>query len=321
MYGPQHALTEEACPTGKAGRIIVIFNIGAGSDEKQRIRRQIEQALIPSADDVAFVEVAPADDFLAICEREVMRAKRDGALVAAAGGDGTINTVAALCSEYDVPLGVIPLGTFNYFARELNIPTDPRAAAEILLNGRIRNVTVGYVNQHLFLNNASFGLYSRIIREREQDKSRFGRFRVVAVLSAVATLLRGQRPFAVRMVAGGAQQVRRTSMVFVGNNTLQLDNLELEVARCARENKLAVVLMRPTTRIGMMKLLWRGAFKSLDQDENLEMFCAETFEMETRKRRIDVVIDGEIVRCHTPLSFRVARVALKVMAPVGTENA
>jgi diacylglycerol kinase family enzyme len=321
MNGQQHAATAAVRAGGKPEFITVIFNVGAGADEKQQIRRQIEQVLISSAVTLAFVEIAPADDFLATCEREVLRAKRDGGMVAAAGGDGTINSVAALCCKHDVPLGVIPLGTFNYFARELGIPADPGAAAGILLTGRLRQVTVGYVNHRLFLNNASFGLYSRIIRKREQVKSRFGRFRIVAVLSAVATLLGGQRRFAVRLVAGGVQQIRRAAMVFVGNNTMQLDNLELDVARCAREDRLAVVLLRPTTRFGMMKLLLRSAFKRLDQDENLEMFCAEKFEIETRKPVLDVVVDGEIVRCRTPLSFRVAHGALTVMAPPAAGNA
>lgn len=295
--------------------ITIILNIGSGADTKQQIRQKIDEALTSSGHAVKIIEVTPQDDFFAVCERAVTHAKLTDGLVAAAGGDGTVNTVAALCCKHDVPVGVIPLGTFNYFSRGLGIPDDPGAAAKVLAGGKISKVTIGYVNDHLFLNNASFGLYTRIIRQREEDKSRFGRFRVVALLSAVRALLRGQRPFAIKIAAQESHQLRRTSMVFVGNNTFQLENLDLEIAHCTREDRLAVVILKPTTRIAMARLLLRGALKNLNDDSQLEMFCTDTIDVETKRRKIDVVVDGELIQCHTPLSFRVARRALKVMVP------
>ena len=66
----------------------------------------------------------------------------------------------------------------------------------------------------------------------------------------------------------------------------------------------------------MARLLMRGALKTLGADERLEMFCAESFSVGTRRRVVDVVVDGEVVRCHAPLEFHVMRNALQVMCPV-----
>ena len=196
-----HASMEAQATRLSDRSITIILNPSSGVNQEERIRQQITDTLgeIPKV-----ITLMPSDDFYGICEQAVLEAKRTDGVVVVAGGDGTVNLVAGLCCKYGVVMSIIPLGTFNYFARELMIPLDVNAAAQLLLNGQINRVRVGHVNQHLFLNNASFGLYTRIIRNREADKSRFGRFRLVAVLSAIATFLRGQL-------------LRRRSMVLSGS--------------------------------------------------------------------------------------------------------
>lgn len=303
-------------PAQAAARdITVILNLGSGSASKLQLREQIEQTLSAHAGGWRVIEVKRGADIAAIGAEAVEAARRNGGIVVAAGGDGTIGTIASLCCRSGVPLGIIPAGTFNYFARELHIPGDAAGAAALLMTGVPRRVAVGFVNEHLFLVNASFGVYSKVIRAREQDVSRFGRSRVVAVLSALAALLRGRHRYAVRISANGVEQVRRTAMVFAGNSSLQLEKLALEIARCAEEDRLAVLLLRQASPLGMLRLLLRAALKTLDGDELLEAFCADAFEIETRRRMVDVVADGEIVRCRTPLRFRVERSALQVIVP------
>ncbi|SNT04164.1 Diacylglycerol kinase family enzyme [Noviherbaspirillum humi] len=310
---PVQALPSASPAAGR--RITVILNLRAGSGEKPALRQAIEEALAPAGDRLAIVDVAPPARLAALCDRHASEAATCGGMLVAVGGDGTINAVASACLRHGVAMGVIPAGTFNYFARQLGIPQDAAEAARLLLAPALRRVTVAKVNEQVFLNNASFGLYSRIIREREQDKARFGRSRIVAVLSAVATLLAGYRPFAVKIASARHEQVRRTAMVFVCHNELQLARLELDAVQCARERRLAVLLLRPVTRFGAAKLLWHGATRRLNQNESLETFCADAFSAATRKRRIDVVVDGEIVRLATPLDFRILPDALTVAVP------
>jgi diacylglycerol kinase family enzyme len=295
--------------------ITVVLNLGSGSDSKRLLREQIEQVLAAGGGNWRVIDVARGADIARIGAEAVLAAKRSGGIVAAAGGDGTIGTIASLCGQHGVPLGIIPAGTFNYFARELGIPGEARLAAELLVSGVPRRVAVGYVNEHMFLVNASFGLYSKVIRAREQDVSRWGRSRIVAVMSALGTLLRGRQRFAVKISANGSEQVRRTTMVFAGNSSLQLEKLDLDIARCAQEDRLAVLVLRPASLLGMLRLLLRAALKTLDGDQLLEAFCADAFEMETRRHHVDVVADGEIIRCRTPLRFRIERAALEVIVP------
>ena len=103
----------------------------------------------------------------------------DGGLVVAAGGDGTINAVASAALRAGVPLGVVPMGTFNYFSREHGLALDPEAAVQDMLqalrNGDLRPVQVGFVNRRMFVVNASVGLYPKMLADREMASRRFGR--------------------------------------------------------------------------------------------------------------------------------------------------
>ena len=114
-----------------------------------------------------------------------------GTAVVAVGGDGSLNTVAQAAHAAGCPMGVIPYGTFNYFARTHGIPTDPAAAVRLLLDAHPSPVQVAALNNRLFLVNASLGLYPELLQERETFKARFGRSRWVAFVAAGATLLRG----------------------------------------------------------------------------------------------------------------------------------
>ena len=95
-------------------------------------------------------------------------------VVVVAGGDGTLNAVATALLHSELPVGVLPLGTFNYVARVLNIPLDILAAAEVVATGQIRSVHVAKINEYIYLNNASLGLYPLFIKKRESYNKKLG---------------------------------------------------------------------------------------------------------------------------------------------------
>jgi diacylglycerol kinase family enzyme len=242
-------------------------------------------------------------------------------VVVAAGGDGTINLVASVVLEGALPFGVIPLGTFNYFARDLGIPLDPRAAALAVAQGHIRRVHVARVNGHLFLNNASFGLYRHLLEERERYKQRFGRYKMVAVVAALAALWRYRRVYTLRMELDGRPVTIRTPLLFLGLNSLQLEKLDLEVARCTREGLMAVIALQPTSRWHMLGLAMRGAFGGLRDSPDLRCFGAARVEIfQQGHRRTRVAVDGESIDCALPLQFEVQRDALQVLVPCRPEE-
>ena len=93
-------------------------------------------------------------------------------IVVAAGGDGTISSVAAAVIDSPAALGVLPLGTLNHFAKDLHIPLDLAGAIAVVAAGHVGHVDVGQVNERVFVNNSSIGIYPSIVEEREALRRR-----------------------------------------------------------------------------------------------------------------------------------------------------
>ena len=294
--------------------LFVAINEASGADEKDA-PTALAEALREQGHTVTLFEIPHGSDLKEACLPLVKAAGEQQGIVVAAGGDGTVNGIAALCRTEQVPMAILPSGTFNYFARALLIPVEREEAIAVLRTGILRDVSAGFVQEHLFLNNASFGLYPTIIRKREQATAKFGRKRLIGALSALHSLFCKQKSFTVTLQVGEATETHRTNMVFVGNNSLQLDNLGLHVGECARQNKLAVVILKPMNRLHIARLLWRGIVKNLHIEENMTQFCADHFTVELARSKIEMVIDGEIITCSSPLEFTVEAKALKVLAP------
>lgn len=92
-------------------------------------------------------------------------------LVIACGGDGTVGAVAKGLVGTDCPLGILPLGTYNNFARSLRLPLDVRGACRVLARGRVRRVDVGVANdEHYFFEAAGVGIDAQLFPLGEEIK-------------------------------------------------------------------------------------------------------------------------------------------------------
>src|SRR5206468_3973051 len=94
--------------------------------------------------------------------------------VVAGGGDGTIGGVAAALVGTDVPLGILPLGRANHFARDLGIPATLQDALELIADGHSTVIDTGEVNGRIFVNNSSLGAYPFFVMDRERRRRHRG---------------------------------------------------------------------------------------------------------------------------------------------------
>lgn len=247
---------------------------------------------------------------------EAERAVREGfRTVAAAGGDGTINTVAGSLVGTDRRLGVLPLGTFNYVARGLGLPEALADAVHVLAESRERLLDVGEVNGRTFLNNASLGAYAAILHDRERVYRRWGRSRVAADLSVLLTLAGFQSPLSLELSADGRTRRHRTPLVFVANNAYQLDRFGLAGGECIASRRLAIYIAPDRGRLGLMRLAVGLALRRLRPDRDFELLCGAEVLVEAGRRRRRVARDGERERLAGPFRFRLRRDALRVLVP------
>lgn len=91
--------------------------------------------------------------------------------IVVSGGDGTINLVlnALLSYSHNIPIGIIPSGTANDFARFLNIPKDVKAACDIIASGNKVYSDVGQVNDKYFINVCGAGLFTNVSQQVDND--------------------------------------------------------------------------------------------------------------------------------------------------------
>lgn len=255
------------------------------------------------------------EDFEKQIDEALRQAKADGGVVVASGGDGTIRGVAQKAAGEDVTFAVVPCGTFNFFARNHRIPEDPREAFRLIFTGEVRPVRLGEINDHVFLINASLGLYAKAIREREMRTDRWGRNRIVVIISTIMSFFSKHRLLNVDLVTAGQVQSLRTPMIFIGNNALQLRDLAMDVARCMKKDLLAVVLMKKITKLELVRVIFRGIFKTIEKEERLDSFCVDSLTIHTHHPRQTVALDGEMFVMNSPLRVRAWPKALKMVLP------
>jgi len=295
--------------------LLIVLNARAGKGEAAAAWEMIRAALQEAGRPFDVVELTRGSTARDLQRAAALARQRRAALVAI-GGDGTISSVAREALAADLPLGVVPRGTFNYFAREWGIPDEPMAAAEVLLHGEERRVQVGLVNGLPFLVNASLGLYPRLLEDREAFLQQTRRSRVLAVLSSLVLALRGWRQLRIEAEQGSG--VVRTPTLFVGNTRVQMERLGLapQLLDCLSEGRLIGLRLSPISTWALLSVILRGALGQLGGTEHVEQFGFRRLVVHPRGRRsLRVAMDGEVTRLRTPLTIEVRDAALSLLVP------
>ncbi len=298
----------------------VVINDGSGRQDTAQALAALTQVLEAAGQSYRIHRVDRPKRLPAVAREAVAQARADAGTVVAAGGDGTINAVAQATLGSGRPFGVIPLGTFNYFARHHGIPTETADAARVLLDASARPVQVGWVNDRVFLVNASLGLYPKLLEDRETYKRQFGRSRWVARWAGLVGLLREHRQLHIWLDHAGQVQRVRTPTLFVGNNPLQLQELGMPQAKAVEsEGVLAGLMLKPVATWQMLWLALKGAFGQLGDADQVEAFSFRELTVRPAlpygRRSLKVATDGEVSRLRLPLTFRVGETPLLLIRP------
>jgi diacylglycerol kinase family enzyme len=309
-------------------RVIVITNAGAGT----RGNAAEDPSSIASAFSAAGVEAdirpTPGEGLTAAMRRAIDDARQGAAdAVVAAGGDGTVSAAAAVLAGTNIPLGVLPLGTLNHFAKDLGIPPTLAEAAKVIAVGNVRAVDVGEVTamepasgagvSRTFINNASIGLYPHMVSKRERQQERLGRGKWVAMLAALLSVFRRYPVIEVILNTPHLAMRRKTPFVFVGNNRYRFDLLRPGGRPALDGGELGVYLANRTGRFGLVRMAFRALLGRLEQARDFDALASPELEVATRKKTLRIALDGEVTRLRPPLHFRSRAGALRVLAPGG----
>ena len=293
-------------------KVSVFINAKAGGSDANERARKVHEAFRQNGVDADIRLLQPGEDPGALA-REALKARPR--VMVAGGGDGTISTFADALRGTDTALGVLPLGTLNHFAKDLGIPLDVGEAVRVIAAGRRASVDVGEVNGRGFINNASLGLYPKLVAEREKQRRRFGRSKRTAMVWAALAVLRRPPRLALRLEAERGAFVTRAPFVFVGNNDYDMEGFRIGTRARLDAGMLDVYTARRTTAVGLVGLALRALFGRLRQADDFLESDVRTLRVESRHRRLHVAVDGELLLLETPLEFTLRPRALQVIVP------
>lgn len=297
----------------------LIYNKKSGfhAANKDEVYEQLVADLSTAGFEIQSFELSECINFDQMMQDILLRHRQaeNVGVVVAAGGDGTLNAVASKLMGTDIPMGILPLGTFNYVARVLNIPLDLLDAAKAIGEGQPRSVHVAQLNQHIYLNNASLGLYPLFIQKREQFNKHFGRFPLHAYTSALDVLIRDRKELKLEVEVDRQRYPVKTPLIFFGNNQLQLAEMKLRIAEAAEAGKVAGVVVAKSDKRTLFKTLWQLIKGNLDQASDVYSFAADEVIVHSKRNKLTVAVDGEIVTMTPPLKITVRKHALNIMVP------
>ena len=288
--------------------VAIIVNQDSGSAESRG--KMLDDAVRQAGLDVRILRVRGAE-LVATAER----AAADGGILVAAGGDGTVSTIASVAVQTHATFGVIPLGTLNHFAKDAGIPLDPAKAAAVIAAGYTRDVDVGAMNGKTFVNNVSLGLYPRLVWERQREQHR-GRGKWPAFAIALARTWQRYPTVAVTLEVDGVPLVRHTPFVFIGNGEYQAEGVGLGRRAAIADGKLSIYLAPGVGRFELLELPIRAVAGRLSSDVRFEAFRARDIKVESVRPTFTIAADGELQSgVRSPLHCKLLPGALRTLVP------
>ena len=235
-------------------------------------------------------------------------------VIVAGGGDGTINGVASVVLEKNKVLGILPLGTLNHFAKDLNIPLDLPESVRTVVDGRMARVDVGSVNGRKFLNNSSLGLYPSIVTERRK-RQRLGHGKWPAFMWAAISVLRRYPFLGIRLETNNEKITSRTPFIFFGNNEYEMEGFQIGARKSLQRGCLCVYMTLRTGRLGLFRLALRALLGRSRKEKDFISLVTNEAWVESKRKRLHVALDGEVVAMKTPLHYQILPSALQVIVP------
>lgn len=256
--------------------------------------------------DVIREDLDHADGGLAVMTRH----KADVDCVAVGGGDGTLISAVRGIIACDLPLGIIPLGTFNDLSRTLDIPADPVEAVGVIAAGKVREIDVGRVGGKYFVNEASIGISTRIARKQTPEvKKRFG---LLGIAGTTLTTLRYSRPFSVTVRYDGKEERFRTLQLTIANSH-HFGGLLTNRDAAVDDGLLDLYSLEIDRWTQVLPLLGPIARRQIADSECVRNRKSASFEISTGHPH-HVFADGEPATM-TPARFDVIPKAVRVFVP------
>lgn len=289
-------------------RILFIINPVAGGGKAKKLLPVIDKYMVKTGKIYDIVLTSRPKEATIISKQAI---EKGYTTIVAVGGDGTINEVAiGILESGKGTLGIIPSGTGNDLARTLNIPFDPIEAMDIIIKGNKKQIDIGFVNNNPFLNIASIGLDSEVVKNTEKIKIRI-RSRIAYVIGVLSTLF-NFKDKRVQLEIDDVSMDKNIFLIAVGNGKYYGGGLKILPMAIAEDGYFHVCVINKASKIKLLFLfpsIFKG--KHIKFRKDVEIFKAKKIKIVTEEKTY-LNIDGEIYDNEKETLFKVGDKRLTV---------
>lgn len=297
--------------------LAVVINAASGTAQRygaDQLRDLVSGVAREARGELVDVRVVPPDQLQPV----LRKAAQEHDEVWVGGGDGTLRTAADLMVKRKGTLGVLPLGTMNLLARDLNIPLEIENAVRALGNAEVAPIDVGRINDSIFLNKSALGLYPEMIVDRERRRRLFGITKWPAMMKAAWRAVRRHRMMEITIEHHGQRREIVSPALVVAVGAYEFRAAKLFTRSDLQSGELTLYVSHEKTALGSAGQLAKLFLGTLDTDPELETIRADSIVIDFQRPK-PVANDGEVEMLSGPIRYAVARQALKVRMPAETE--
>ncbi|WP_170937038.1 MULTISPECIES: diacylglycerol kinase family protein [Rhodomicrobium] len=231
------------------------------------------------------------------------------------GGDGSVNAAATVLVDTPTALGILPLGTMNRMARDLNLSMEVDQALQQLATAEPKLIDVAEVNGKLFLCNSFIGLPPMITEKRQELRGGTLAERLRGYAAMPVAIARGARRIALLIDDRDSPRLHRALTVVVSNNLYSESPSLLPKRRALDEGHLGLYISKHRTVTQTLWLLVKASLGRWSGDPDFEGQAVEKVTITSSGKRLRVANDGELLWLTSPLEYRIRPKALTVLAP------
>ena len=294
-------------PAGAAGAAALIINLKSGGGKAERF----DLAAEARRRGVEPIVLRPGDDLRELAESAITRGAQ---VIGMAGGDGSQALVATVAARRDVPHVCIPAGTRNHFALDLGLDRDDvLGALDAFTDGVERRIDLARVNDRVFVNNASLGVYAKVVQSDAYRDAKLETWSQMLpeLLGADAA------PIDLEFTGPDGLEYKDAALVLVSNNSYELTHLSGAGTRERIDAGALGVVAAQVRGADISKLVALELVGQAGRYPGLMSWSAPAFEVRS-SGPVEVGLDGEALVLEPPLRFVSLPGALRVRLPRGT---
>ena len=287
-------------------QFLFIINPISGNEDKSHLLRMVKTEL--KSDDKLTVFKTTGENDTEKIQQELKKENFDRVLVA--GGDGTIKLAAEAMGENALPIGILPAGSANGLASDLDLPEQPKKFIPIALYGKTRKIDAININDELGLHISDFGLNAELIKEYESSSLRG---KLGYAINSITTLFQSKGPYEFEISTEKESFTKKGIMLALANSKKFGTGAVVNPKGKIDDGIFEVLLFKKLDLFEILKTLNEG--KELSSDF-VESFPVKEVKIKTQQK-VDFQIDGEYCKAISEVNAKILPNKLEIAVQLG----